>query len=231
MQDPPKGFVDHPYPYHHELELVIERGQLRYGIARQDGWVIQVPFTMSGERIEARIFRNHKNYSDADCMEVLTPSADRVEAECELFGVAAAANTKAFDTRSNSSGNANRSKTALAESVAWKWKLSLSNRLPGSMDIGPSSHTLRKGQGHRKKRKVGFLRHGSRKVLIDAPQCPIATDAINDALPAARDDIYLLKDKEKGGTILYADTPEGVLTDPKKLPANGLADWFSIQSR
>ena len=42
---------------------------------------------MSGERIKARIFRNHKNYSDADCMEVLTPSADRVEAECELFGV------------------------------------------------------------------------------------------------------------------------------------------------
>ena len=66
------------------------------------------------------------------------------------------------------------------------------------------------------KRKVGFLRHGSRKVLIDVPQCPIATDAINDALPAARDDIYLLKDKKKGGTILLRDTPEGVVTDPKK---------------
>ena len=34
MQDPPKGFVDHPYPYHHELELVIENEiNLGYGIA------------------------------------------------------------------------------------------------------------------------------------------------------------------------------------------------------
>ena len=49
MQDPPKGFVDHPYPYHHELELVIENvTNLGYGIARHDGWVIQIPFTHVG---------------------------------------------------------------------------------------------------------------------------------------------------------------------------------------
>ena len=88
MQDSPKGFVSDPYPYHHELELVIESvTNLGYGIARDDGWVIQIPFTLPGERITARIFRNHKNYSDADCIDVLTPSADRVEARCELFGI------------------------------------------------------------------------------------------------------------------------------------------------
>ena len=83
----PKGFNDHPYPYHHELELKIERvSNLGLGIARDNGWVIQVPFVLPGELVRVRIYRNHKNYSDADCMEILIPSSDRVEAKCELFG-------------------------------------------------------------------------------------------------------------------------------------------------
>ena len=33
-----------------------------------------VPFSLPGERVRARVFRNHKNYSEADLVEVLTPS-------------------------------------------------------------------------------------------------------------------------------------------------------------
>ena len=88
MQASPKGFLDQPYPYHHELVLEIENvTNLGYGIARDDGWVIQVAFTLPGERVRARIFRNHNNYSEADCLEVLSPSPDRVEPKCELFGI------------------------------------------------------------------------------------------------------------------------------------------------
>ena len=83
----PKGFYAHPYPYHHEVDLKIETlTNLGFGIARDDGWVIQVPFVLPGELIRARIYRNHKNYSDADSIEILQSSPDRVVAKCKLFG-------------------------------------------------------------------------------------------------------------------------------------------------
>jgi len=217
MQDSPKGFVSDPYPYHHELELVIESvTNLGYGIARDDGWVIQIPFTLPGERITARIFRNHKNYSDADCIDVLTPSADRVEARCELFGICGGCQYQAV-----------RYETQLE----WKRKQVKDSfdRIGGiKIDVEPVEPSP-KTFGYRSKltphyerarssdkRKIGFLRHGSRKVLIDVPQCPIATEAINDALPDAREEIYSIQGKKKGGTILLRDTLEGVVTDPKK---------------
>jgi 23S rRNA (uracil1939-C5)-methyltransferase/tRNA (uracil-5-)-methyltransferase len=56
------------------------------GEARRGGWVVLVPFTLPGERVRARVFRNHKNFSEADLVEVLTPSPDRVAPRCDLFG-------------------------------------------------------------------------------------------------------------------------------------------------
>ena len=53
----PKGFIDQPYPYHHEIDMVIESvTNLGYGIARDNGWVVQIPFTLPGEKIRGRIF-------------------------------------------------------------------------------------------------------------------------------------------------------------------------------
>ena len=88
MLEQPKGFRDHPYPYHHEIDLEVESvTNLGLGIARDEGWVIQIPFVLPGEKIRARIFRNNKNYSDADCIEVLQSSPNRISPKCELFGI------------------------------------------------------------------------------------------------------------------------------------------------
>jgi 23S rRNA (uracil1939-C5)-methyltransferase/tRNA (uracil-5-)-methyltransferase len=45
-----------------------------------------VPFTLPGEKVRARVYRNHKNFSEADLISVLTPSPHRIEARCPLFG-------------------------------------------------------------------------------------------------------------------------------------------------
>ena len=55
-------------------------------LAEMQDWVIQVPYCWPGERVKARIFRNHANYSQADLLEVLTSSPDRTEPVCELYG-------------------------------------------------------------------------------------------------------------------------------------------------
>ena len=49
---------------------------------------VDPPFLLSaGERVRARIFRNHQNYSEADLVAVLTRSPHRVSSpRCPLFG-------------------------------------------------------------------------------------------------------------------------------------------------
>jgi 23S rRNA (uracil1939-C5)-methyltransferase/tRNA (uracil-5-)-methyltransferase len=76
-------FNDHPFAYHEELELEIvtltnlgvglsrvlltelkaESSKLEASAPTGAGWVVMVPFALPGERVRARIFRNHKNYS------------------------------------------------------------------------------------------------------------------------------------------------------------------------
>jgi 23S rRNA (uracil1939-C5)-methyltransferase/tRNA (uracil-5-)-methyltransferase len=86
-----KKFNDQPFPYHHELELEIATlTNLGVGLGRvqvgEGKWVVMVPFTLPGEKVRVRIYRNHKNFSEADLLEVLTPSPHRVDPQCPLFG-------------------------------------------------------------------------------------------------------------------------------------------------
>ncbi|HVU36180.1 MAG TPA: class I SAM-dependent RNA methyltransferase [Opitutaceae bacterium] len=98
-----KKFNDHPFEYHQVIELeIVTLTNLGLGLGRvplpkevesgvtsetrNAGWVVMVPFTLPGERVRVRVYRNHKNYSEADLVEVLTPSADRVAPRCPLFG-------------------------------------------------------------------------------------------------------------------------------------------------
>ena len=86
MTSAPKNFVSEPYGYHQEIELTIETlTNLGVGLGRIDGWVVMVAFALPRERVRARVFRNYKNYSDADLVEVLEALSDRVESPCPLF--------------------------------------------------------------------------------------------------------------------------------------------------
>lgn len=55
------------------------------GVARSDGKVYFVPFTIPGEKVVARVTRQKKNFAEADLVSVETPSLDRVEAPCPYF--------------------------------------------------------------------------------------------------------------------------------------------------
>jgi 23S rRNA (uracil1939-C5)-methyltransferase/tRNA (uracil-5-)-methyltransferase len=50
------------------------------------GWVVMVPFALPGELVRVRVYRNHKNFSEADLLAVLRPSPYRVAPRCPLFG-------------------------------------------------------------------------------------------------------------------------------------------------
>ena len=63
---------------------------------------------------------------------------------------------------------------------------------------------------------IGFLKQSSRFALVDVPQCPIATDAINARLPAARAEIRAKAAAgayQRGATVLLRHSLEGVTSD------------------
>ncbi|HZN87345.1 MAG TPA: 23S rRNA (uracil(1939)-C(5))-methyltransferase RlmD [Thermoleophilaceae bacterium] len=63
-----------------ELELTIDR--LAYGgagVARTDGYVVFVRGAVPGDRVRARVTKSKRSFAEADTLELLEPSPDRVE--------------------------------------------------------------------------------------------------------------------------------------------------------
>jgi 23S rRNA (uracil1939-C5)-methyltransferase len=70
-----------------DIELTIEKlvpgGD---GLARLEGKVVFVPFTLPGERVRARLVESKKDFARAVAVEILEASPDRVPAPCPVFG-------------------------------------------------------------------------------------------------------------------------------------------------
>ena len=221
-----KKFQDVPFAYHQEIELEITTlTNLGSGLGRvtlpgetEAKWVVMVPFTLPGERIRARVFRNQKNFSEADVVEVLTPSPHRTAATCPLF------------TRC---GGCQYQHLAYTEQLLWKQRqvAELLQHMAGIADfpvapVVPSPREL----GYRSKitphfnpprdpatpPPIGFLRQGTRFDIVDVPRCPIATDAINAKLPEVRARIHARAaagEYERSATLLLREASGVVTTD------------------
>ena len=204
---PPKKFRPEPFPYHHELTLRIESlTNLGMGVARVDGWVVFVPYCLPGESVKAKVYRNEKNYSLADLVAVIEPSPDRVTPQCPLFTECGGCQYQHF---------------SYPAQLAWKTRQveELMKHMAGmSFPVNPC-HPSPQQWGYRSKitphyqkprspeefMPIGFLAQGRRSQILDVPQCPIAMQEINEALPAVREKTRRNPGK-KGGTLLLRAT-------------------------
>ncbi len=220
-----KKFNDQPFAYHAEIELEIATlTNLGSGLGRvalpgetEARWVVMVPFTLPSERVRARVFRNHKNFSEADLVTVLTPSPNRVTPTCPLFARC---------------GGCQYQHLAYAEQLAWKQRqvAELLQHMAGiEFPVSPVVASPREF-GYRSKitphfnpprdpavaPPIGFLRQGTRFDIVDVPRCPIATDAINEKLPEVRARVHARAaagEYERSATLLLRDAGGAVTTD------------------
>jgi tRNA/tmRNA/rRNA uracil-C5-methylase (TrmA/RlmC/RlmD family) len=226
-------FNDLPFAYHAELELDIATlTNLGSGLGRvalpgetEAKWVIMVPFALPGERVRVRVFRNHKNFSEADLVTVLTPSPSRVAATCPLFGRC---------------GGCQYQHLAYADQLAWKQRQvgELLQHLAGvTFPVAPVIASPR-ALGYRSKitphfnppreglpMPIGFLRQGTRFDILDVPQCPIATPAINDRLTLVRADVQARRASyTRGATLLLREAGGEVTTDYDAIVTESVGD-------
>lgn len=226
-------FNDQPFHYHHELELEVSTlTNLGVGLGRvtlgEGKWVVMVPFTLPGERVRVRVYRNHKNYSEADLVAVLTPSPHRIAPKCPLFGRC---------------GGCQYQHLTYGEQLVWKrqqveelLKFMAGVEFSVSAVIGSprefnyrskitphfSAQPCRKGgasdkeQGAGSEYPIGFLKQGSRFEIVDVPACPIATPEINAKLPEVRAKTQArlaAGEYKRDATLLLRHAQEGVITD------------------
>lgn len=210
METVPRNFVPTPFDYHLYIELRIKAlSNQGYGVGRVNNWVVFVPFSLPGELVLARIYRNEKNCSYADLIKVLEPSSDRVKPRCKLFGTCGGCQYQHLDYDAQLEW-----KTA---QVADLLRLQAGLNLPVKPAIAsPRTYGYRsKITPHFHKPKaahmgnIGFLRAGSRSEVCDVAQCPIAMDPINEALPALRRSVQAAADRYRRGATLLMRVSEG----------------------
>ncbi len=72
-----------------QFDLLIDR--LAYGGSgvgrRKDGKVVFVPYVLPGETVKVKVLREHKRHIEADLLELLVASPERVVPDCPHFGV------------------------------------------------------------------------------------------------------------------------------------------------
>ena len=227
-----RKFNDQPFGYHQEIELEITTlTNLGSGLGRvalpgetEAKWVVMVPFTLPGERVRVRVFRNQKNFSEADVVEVLTPSPSRVSPPCPLFGRC---------------GGCQYQHLAYADQLKWKQRqvaellkhmggveFPVAPVIPSPKEFGYRSkitphfnppRPVTHGSGEREAAiPIGFLRQGTRFDIVDVPYCHIATDGINARLASKRAEIQARAaagEFTRGGTLLLREASGVVTTD------------------
>ena len=243
-------FNDYPFSYHQELEVSIESiTNLGKGVARvplpedaEARWVIMVPFTMIGDRVRVRIYKNFSNYSEADLLEVITPAAHRTKPRCKLFGICGGCQYQhiLYDDQLVIKRKQVRELLKRMAGIefnvspvmgspreyAYRSKITPHYRLPkweeGDKDreINPESFP------------IGFLKQGDRFRMVDVPTCDIATISINKALPKLRKDLYRRAAEGKfrrPGTLLVRHSfTSGEVTTNHQTVLNEIVDGYSF---
>ena len=223
---PPKKFVPTPFEYHQEIELRIDSlTNLGAGVGRIDGWVVFVPFSLPGEWVKARVFRNDKSFSQADLIEVIEPSPDRVAPGCPLFGDCGGcqyqhlAYEKQLAWKTRQVGELMKHMAAitfpvndcLSSKQLWNYRSKITPHFEKGKDgtLGP----------------IGFLSFGRRSQLVDVPECPIAMDTINRELPAIREGLRTRAHTfKRGATVLLRATQDRVETDFRAVATEQVGD-------
>ncbi len=231
-----KSFNDRPFAYHEEIELDITTlTNLGSGLGRvtlpgetEAKWVVMVPFTLPGERVRARVFRNQKNFSDAELVAVVTSSPDRVTPRCALYGRC---------------GGCQYQHLSYMEQLKWKQRqvTELLRHMVGiEFSVTPVIASPREF-GYRSKVTphfnpprtpgsgapvpIGFLRQGTRFDIVDVPHCDIATDAINARLTEVRARVQARRETyTRGATLLLRDASGTVTTDYEAIVTETVGD-------
>lgn len=204
-----------------------ENNEGHYEVATNEKkkWVIFVPNVIPDELVKVRIYRNFASYSDADLLQIIEPSLDRIQPICSLATVCGGCQYQHISITKQ-----RQMKTLQVQELFEKLGGISPKDFPTVLDtIGTdeiygyrSKITPHYDAPLKKKSQprectigpIGFKEKASHRI-VDVPYCHIATSTINYALHTIRDSareqarLGLLKKPTKGATLLLRDSNNG----------------------
>ncbi|PYI90229.1 MAG: hypothetical protein DME97_18260 [Verrucomicrobia bacterium] len=186
------------------------------GVARDNGKAVFVPFTIEGERVTANIVREKKQFAEAELIEVLEPSAERVAPSCPYFGRCGGCSYQHISYNHQLELKARQVEQAMRRIAR------LAEPPMRPIVSSPLSYGYRNRiTVHAQDDVVGFYRRDVHE-LMDIAQCPISMPEVNKALTELRatrprDGHYSLR--AHSGPRVFAQTNDAV--------ADALADFIA----
>ena len=142
------------------------------------GKTVFVPFVVSGEKVEATLAETRPGFARARLIQILTPSAERVQPDCPYFQSCGGCQYQHIAYEAQLRYKAE----ILRETLRRTAKLELQNEI--SIHAGEPWHyrnRTRMHVEHAPKFQLGYHRHGSRQ-LLPVEQCPVSSPLINQAV-------------------------------------------------
>src|SRR4051812_6133063 len=143
------------------------------GVARHEGKVYFVPFTIPGETVTAQVVRDKKKFAEAELVSIETASPQRVEPRCRYFGRC---------------GGCAYQHMAYEEQIRLKHaQVEQTLRRVGKLAEVPMRPIVASPQPYEYRNRIrvhvmagviGFYAHES-QALIDIAECPISSPEVN----------------------------------------------------
>ena len=185
------------------------------GVARDAGKAVFVPFTLDGERVSTRVVREKKQFAEAELIEVLEPSPERVEAACPYFGRCGGCSYQHISYSHQLELKARQVEQAMRR-IAKMPEPPMRPIVPSPLPYGYRNRIT----VHAQDNVVGFFRRDVHE-LMEIAQCPIAMPEVNKALTELR-----ATRPREGHYSLRAHSGPRVFAQTNDAVANAISDFI-----
>lgn len=158
-----------------QIEKIVHGGD---GLARLDGQVLFVPFTIPGETIEVEIVRQKKEYAEGEMVEIITPSPERREAPCPVFTLCGGCQIQHLPEEAQ----LRHKVAAMREDLSRIGKITAYELLPAISSPSPFHYRAR-AQLKVERGEIGYFRQRSHRI-VPIERCPLLIPPLNAALEA-----------------------------------------------
>lgn len=187
------------------------------------GNITFVPGALPGDRVRVSVAANAKRYRDGVLLEIVEPSPDRREPECERFLECGGCDWLHWDYEAQLRG-----KTATLDHVLERagWEPAVVHPFLGAEEARYYRNRI---QVRSENGRLGFLKRKSNDI-VDIEKCVVARPEINEALLELRAKLQGEEGRHKYELALHADGEVEIARDLAHAAAGGFAQVHAGQN-
>ncbi len=156
------------------------------GVGKLEGFVIFVPFVITGEAALVEITESKKDFARAKLLQILNPSPDRVDPKCQYFGECGGCQYQHIDYKAQQHIKLEQVKNLFRRIGKFSPEL-IDNLIPCPTPFAYRNRIMIRRQWDKNRQRAiyGFLR-GQSRLAFDLERCEIAEEALNEQLLEVR---------------------------------------------